>query len=73
MTYRQVCRLCFLGIDDELKNDASSVYSTNINSSFILFRLLLLLEQLLELFQLMKINKTGLKLLDLLKELTLNE
>ena len=34
MTYKQVCRLCFLGIDDELKNDASSVYSTVINSSF---------------------------------------
>ena len=34
MTYRQVCRLCFLGIDDELKDDASSVYSTVINSSF---------------------------------------
>ena len=34
MTYKQVCRLCFLGIDDELKNDASSVYSTNLNSSF---------------------------------------
>ena len=34
MTYKQVCRLCFLGIDDELKNDASSVYSTVLNSSF---------------------------------------
>ena len=34
MTYKQVCRLCFLGIDDELKNDASSVYSTVINSTF---------------------------------------
>ena len=34
MSYKQVCRLTFLGIDDELKNDASSVYSTNINSSF---------------------------------------
>ena len=34
MSYKQVCRLCFLGIDDELKNDASSVYSTNLNSSF---------------------------------------
>jgi len=34
MTYKQVCRLTFLGIDDELKNDASSVYSTNLNSSF---------------------------------------
>ena len=34
MTYKQVCRLTFLGIDDELKNDASSVYSTVINSSF---------------------------------------
>ena len=34
MTYKQVCRLCFLGIDDELKNDPSSVYTTNLNSSF---------------------------------------
>ena len=34
MSYKQVCRLCFLGIDDELKNDASSVYSTVLNSSF---------------------------------------
>ena len=34
MTYVQKARLTFLGIDDELKNDASSVYSTNINSSF---------------------------------------
>ena len=34
MSYKQVCRLTFLGIDDELKNDASSVYSTNLNSSF---------------------------------------
>jgi len=34
MSYKQVCRLCFLGIDDELKNDASSVYTTDINSSF---------------------------------------
>jgi hypothetical protein len=34
MTYKQVCRLTFLGIDDELKNDTSSVYSTNLNSSF---------------------------------------
>jgi len=34
MTYVQKCRLCFLGIDDELKNDTSSVYSTPINSSF---------------------------------------
>jgi hypothetical protein len=34
MTYKQVCRLCFLGIDDELKNDASSVYTTTLNSSF---------------------------------------
>lgn len=34
MTYKQVCRLTFLGIDDELKNDASSVYSTVLNSSF---------------------------------------
>ena len=34
MSYKQVCRLTFLGIDDELKNDTSSVYSTNLNSSF---------------------------------------
>ena len=34
MSYKQVCRLTFLGIDDELKNDASSVYSTNLSSSF---------------------------------------
>jgi hypothetical protein len=34
MTYVQKARLTFLGIDDELKNDASSVYSTVINSSF---------------------------------------
>ena len=34
MTYKQVCRLCFLGIDDELKNDITSVYTTNLNSSF---------------------------------------
>ena len=34
MSYKQVCRLTFLGIDDELKNDDSSVYTTNINSSF---------------------------------------
>ena len=34
MTYVQKARLTFLGIDDELKNDASSVYSTNLNSSF---------------------------------------
>jgi hypothetical protein len=34
MTYVQKARLTFLGIDDELKNDASSVYSTPINSSF---------------------------------------
>ena len=34
MTYVQKARLTFLGIDDELKNDASSVYTTNINSSF---------------------------------------
>jgi len=34
MSYKQVCRLCFLGIDDELKDDTSSVYSTNLNSSF---------------------------------------
>ena len=34
MSYKQVCRLTFLGIDDELKNDTSSVYSTALNSSF---------------------------------------
>ena len=34
MTYVQKARLTFLGIDDELKTDASSVYTTNINSSF---------------------------------------
>ena len=34
MSYVQKARLTFLGIDDELKDDASSVYSTNINSSF---------------------------------------
>jgi len=34
MTYVQKARLTFLGIDDELKNDATSVYTTNINSSF---------------------------------------
>jgi hypothetical protein len=34
MSYVQKARLTFLGIDDELKNDASSVYSTNLNSSF---------------------------------------
>jgi hypothetical protein len=34
MTYVQKARLTFLGIDDELKNDPTSVYTTNINSSF---------------------------------------
>jgi len=34
MSYKQVCRLTFLGIDDELKNDTTSVYTTNLNSSF---------------------------------------
>ena len=34
MTYIQKARLTFLGIDDELKNDATSVYTTNLNSSF---------------------------------------
>ena len=33
MSYVQKCRLSFLGIDDELKNDSSSVYSTPISSS----------------------------------------
>ena len=32
MTYVQKARLTFLGIDDELKNNASSVYTTPINS-----------------------------------------
>ena len=34
MSYVQKARLTFLGIDDELKDDTSSVYSTNLNSSF---------------------------------------
>ncbi len=34
MTYVQKARLTFLGIDDELKNDTSSVYSTNLSSPF---------------------------------------
>ena len=34
MTYVQKARLSFLGIDDDLKNDATSVYTTPINSSF---------------------------------------
>ena len=34
MSYKQVCRMTFLGINDELKNDASSVYTTDISSSF---------------------------------------
>ncbi len=34
MSYKQICRLSFMGIDDELKNDANSVYTTEINSSF---------------------------------------
>ncbi len=35
MTYVQKkARSTFLGIDDELKNDATSVYTTNLNSSF---------------------------------------
>jgi hypothetical protein len=33
MTYVQKARLTFLGIDDELKNDTTSVYTTNLNSS----------------------------------------
>ncbi len=33
MAYVQKARLNFFGIDDELKNDASSVYSTVINPS----------------------------------------
>ncbi len=34
MTYVQKAMLTFLGIDDELKDDATSVYSTILNSSF---------------------------------------
>jgi hypothetical protein len=34
MAYVQKARLTFLGIDDELKNDPTSVYTTNLNSSF---------------------------------------
>ena len=34
MSYVQKARLTFLGIDDELKNDTTSVYTTNLNSSF---------------------------------------
>jgi hypothetical protein len=34
MTYVQKARLTFLGIDDELKDDTTSVYTTNLNSSF---------------------------------------
>ncbi len=34
MSYVQKARLTFLGIDDELKDDTTSVYSTVINSSF---------------------------------------
>jgi hypothetical protein len=34
MSYVQKARMTFLGIDDELKNDSSSVYTTNLNSSF---------------------------------------
>ena len=34
MSYVQKARLTFLGIDDELKDDVSSVYSNNLNSSF---------------------------------------
>ncbi len=33
MTYVQKARLAFLGIDVKLKNDATSVYTTNLNSS----------------------------------------
>jgi hypothetical protein len=69
MTYKQVCRLCFLGIDDELKNDASSVYTTNINSSFSLFLLLLLLQMQ----QSMRVKNMGSKLLHSLKKPTQNE
>ena len=34
MTYVQKARLTFLGIDDELKDDTTSVYTTDISSSF---------------------------------------
>jgi hypothetical protein len=34
MSYVQKARMTFMGIDDVLKNDASSVYSTVINSFF---------------------------------------
>ena len=34
MSYVQKARLTFLGIDDELKDDTSSVYTTDISSSF---------------------------------------
>ncbi len=34
MSYVQKARLTFLGIDDELKDDPKSVYTTNLNSSF---------------------------------------
>ncbi len=33
MTYVQKARLTYLGINDELKDDASSVYTTDISSS----------------------------------------
>ncbi len=36
MSYVQKARLTFLGIDDELKDDLTSVYTTNLNSSFFL-------------------------------------
>jgi hypothetical protein len=34
MAYVQRANLTFLGIDDELKDDPTSVYSSKINSSF---------------------------------------
>ena len=34
MSLIQKARLTFLGIDDELKNDTNSIYTTQINSSF---------------------------------------
>ena len=34
MSLIQKARLTFLGIDDELKNDTASIYSTQINSSY---------------------------------------
>jgi hypothetical protein len=54
MTYVQKARLTFLGIDDELKNDA--IYTTNLNSCFFLFLLLKMLVLASVLRQHMKTN-----------------